>query len=172
MAKRYERFGDMQKAIDCWKEFAVIKKSKGSYFLAYYGLKQVSRLYGMIGEDAKSKDFLSESDSLKLDESYLDIYDKYFFAFELEVSGKIRDSIDAYENVAKYFIEIKNYFLAADAYEHAAENRYKLGMAVKNYSLPHEAWMNNSRYWMDLGEADDSKWSEERKKYYNKLYRE
>ena len=80
MAKRYERFGDKKKAIDCWMEFSDIKKGKGSYFLAYYGLKQVSRLYGILGDDVKSKDFLLESNSLKLDESYLDIYNKYLFA--------------------------------------------------------------------------------------------
>jgi len=171
MAKRFEKYNDHGKAMECWQRYAEIKMKKGSYFLAYFGMRQVSRLARKLGNEKVLAKANKEAESLER-ENYPHYHDHYYNAISLEIRGKVRDSIEAYESLGNYFNEIGNYFLAADSFEHAAESRHKAGLPVKDYGLPHEAWSMNSRYWMEQGEQDDSKWSKERREYYEKLYRE
>jgi len=170
MAKRLESFGDWRHAIECWQRYSDIKLEKGSYFLAYFGYRQVIRLSDANGEKNSSQNARRMIEKLEK-EDYPEVHDLFYVPLRYEIDGNIRDSITAYEELGDLFKERKNYFLAADAYEHAAEGRHKMGLPVKDYGLPHEAWGMNSKYWTEQGEEDDSKWSEERKDYYDKLYR-
>lgn len=171
MAKRYETFSELEKAVECWKRFSEIKLNKGSYFLAYFGKMQVSRIYCKAGDVQMSNAALSEAKEIERD-NFKQFHDRFFSALELEINGNIRESIFVYEDIGDHFKDIGNFFLAADAYEHAAENRHKIGMPVRNYELPLDAWSKNSRFWMEKGEDDDSRWSEERKRFYHMLYKE
>ncbi|HPR42132.1 MAG TPA: hypothetical protein PK718_06245 [Candidatus Methanofastidiosa archaeon] len=171
MAKRLEAFGDLEMAMECWKRFSDIKMEKGSYFLAYFGKMQVLRLARRVNDGPAINDFYKETENLRKDD-YLILHDMYYNAIRLEIEGKIRDSVGAYEELGDFFKEKGNFFLAADAYDHAAEGRHKLGMPVKDYGLPQDAWNMNANYWLEKGEDDDSKWSKERREYYEKLYRD
>jgi hypothetical protein len=171
MAKRLESFGDMEMAMECWKRYCDIKLKKGSYFLAYFGLNQVVRLSRTIKDEKTTIEASKGIESLEKKDFPL-MYERYYRAIRFEIDGRIRDSVWAYEELGDHFKCEGNYFLAADAYDHAAEGRHKLGMAVKDYGLPHDAWNMNANYWLEQGEEDDSKWSKERKEYYEKLYRE
>ncbi|MHC1604896.1 MAG: hypothetical protein ACXQTP_02875 [Candidatus Methanofastidiosia archaeon] len=173
IAKRFERVGEIDKARDCWENFSQIKVEKGSYLLAAYGYRHVSRLFQMARKEEKSinamiksRDCASKADS-----------DIYFFisnelAFILEMTGRLKDALDCCEEVGSELEKAGKYFLAADAYEHAAELRYRLGMPTRDYSLPIDAWRKNATYWQEKGESDDAEWSKERKRYYKTLFRQ
>lgn len=173
MAKRYEKVGDIRGAIASWNSFSELKESKGSYFLAAYGYYQCSRLSTIQKEIDLSISYLKRSLTLTAANSFsVDLFLSYDLACKYEVSGNLRYALDQYESIGAKYESDNQFFIAADAYEHAAEIRYALGLPARTYDLPLEAWEKNSLYWQQLGEEDDAKWSRERKQFYKSLYRE
>ncbi|MHC1609192.1 MAG: hypothetical protein ACXQS3_03105 [Candidatus Methanofastidiosia archaeon] len=173
IAKRYEKVGEIKKAIEYWENYSKLKIKKGSYFLAAYGYCHTSRLLASIGKYGKSADLMQKARNYS---EKTDIPTSLFFSYELafkfEMDGALKDALECYEDIGFLQEKLGNYFLAADAFEHAAELRYALGKPTKEYELPQKAWSKNSQYWDDKGEKDDAKWSKERKRFYNTLYRE
>ena len=173
MAKRYERLGDVDGALCSWEAFAGLKVSKGSYFLAAYGYYQCSRLTAALSRYEESVSYLEQARAQSSRHGFLlDAFLAYEVACRYEVAGLMRQALGIYEDIGRSQEEAHNYFVAADAYEHAAEIRYALGLPARTYDLPLDAWEKNSLYWQQQGEHDDAEWSQERKKFYRSLYRE
>jgi tetratricopeptide (TPR) repeat protein len=173
MAKRYEKVNDVEGAIGCWNAFSELKESKGSYFLAAYGYYQCSRLATTSRQTEQSIAHLQKALRLTAAHSFsLDLFLSYDLACKYEVTGHLRQALEQYESIGKKYESDSQYFIAADAYEHAAEIRYALGLPARTYDLPLDAWEKNSLYWQQMGEEDDAKWSRERKQFYKSLYRD
>jgi tetratricopeptide (TPR) repeat protein len=173
MAKRYEKIGDNERAVECWQKFSELKEKKGSYFLAAFGHFHLSRLHAALGNVERSISSLEKAHSnAHKSELPFSLFISYELAFTYEREGELRKALDCYEQLGEAQERAERYFLAADAYEHAAELRHEIGMAAKTYELPLIAWKKNSEYWDTKGESDDAQWSEERKRYYKALYRQ
>ena len=76
---------------------------------------------------------------------------------------------DRYETIGDFFYARDNFFVAADAYEHAAEIMALAGEDISDYDVPADAWQKNYEYWKAQGEMDDAEWSLKRIDSYRTL---
>ena len=78
--------------------------------------------------------------------------------------------IELYESLGAFFEQRHVEFLAADAYEHAAEMMVEAGRDVAGYRKPIELWEKNIKHWEEHGHDHDAVWSREHIALYKKLF--
>jgi hypothetical protein len=78
--------------------------------------------------------------------------------------------IDIYGALGAFAEELGDHFIAADAYEHAAEIKVKAGQSITDYVEPIEQWEKNAVYWRKQGHEDDACWSARHIALYRALF--
>ena len=94
----------------------------------------------------------------------------YRHALLAERAERLESSIEIYEALGAFAEELRNHFLAADAYEHAAEIKIKVGQSITDYDNPIKQWEKNAAYWREHGHEDDASWSEHHIALYQKVF--
>ena len=159
-------------SVEAWREFADLKASKGSYALAVHGYLNAAFLCERQAESLEQAfDLLAEAflHARKAGSKELALIVAYHHAMLAEGAGRWDVCIEVYEMLGKYCEEQGSYFLAADAYEHAAEVMAETGQKVAGYTKPIELWERNARHWRELGHEDDALWSERHIELYKSL---
>lgn len=154
-----------------WLEFAEKKAAKGSYALAVYGYLQAGCLSRssephQLGEIYQAALALCERAGYR----ELAMIVAYTWAAALEVAGDTQGALAVYERLGRFLESKAAWFMAADAYEHAAQLLAEAGGEVESYAKPLELWERNAHYWREQGELDDARWSERRKVLYRRLH--
>lgn len=86
-----------------------------------------------------------------------------------ERSADAQSAARSYERLGAFCEKEGALFLAADAYEHAAEMLAKSGRDVSGYLKPSELWERNARYWEERGNSGDASWSRRHAELYRLL---
>ena len=94
----------------------------------------------------------------------------YRHALLAERAERWEAGIGVYEALGALAEELGSHFLAADAYEHAAEIMVRAGKPVAGYGKPIEQWEKNAAYWREQGHEDDASWSERHIALYRTLF--
>jgi hypothetical protein len=171
-ARELEERARAENSAGLWQEFADLKAKKGSYVLAVHGYlssalicEQEKRLDGAL--DLLEKAFQNARRARSKELAAIVAYRRALLA-EQEKQWDL--CIAIYEELGAFCEELKSYFLAADAYEHAAEIMAKTGRNVAAYTKPVELWQKNAGYWRELGQEDDAQWSDRRIALYTTLF--
>ncbi|MFH1006104.1 MAG: hypothetical protein V1800_01215 [Candidatus Latescibacterota bacterium] len=155
-----------------WEAYAELKARKGSYALGIHGVMNAASLYEARGEGDLAVCAYEQGLTTAMRAGYkeLAVILTYRMA-QIYESGKDWDAcIAVYERLGAFCEKRELYFLAADAYEHAAEMMVRAGRKVTAYRKPIELWKQNARYWEDRGEEDDALWSRQHIALYEKLF--
>lgn len=157
---------------DKWKEYAELKTLKGSYALGIHGYMNAGSLYEAHGETDAAVTAYERGLSAAMRAGYkeLAVILAYRMAQVYERAENWNDSIAAYERLGKFCEEKDAHFLAADAFEHAAEIMVQAGRDVTHYTKPIELWERNIRHWEEHGHDHDAVWSREHIELYKKLF--
>jgi hypothetical protein len=158
---------------ESWTAFADLKAGKGSYVLAVLGHINAAILH----EHAGGKDSAGSSYQRafevcrkgKCRDLAVIVMDRW--AQMLEEAGDLPGSALVYERLGAFCEEHEAVFLAADAFEHAAEMLKKSGRDVSGYAKPIELWERNARQWDEQGHPDDALWSRRHIDLYRELVR-
>ncbi len=155
-------------SVEAWQEFASLKASKGSYALAAHGFLSAALVCEKKGCFDAAFDLLAKAfqTACRARSKELAMIVAYHHALLAERAGKWEACIEVYENLGKFCEEQGSHFLAADAYEHAAEILATLGRDVHDYTKPIELWKKNAAYWREMGHEDDAQWSERHVELY------
>ena len=158
-------------SVEAWQEYADLKVAKGSYLLAVYGYMNAARQCEQKGCLEQAIDLLRRAyhNALQTGSKELLLTVAYQQAMLAERAQRWEVCLEAYEAFGRYCEEQGSYFLAADAFEHAAEIMAKAGMDVTAYTKPVELWERNARYWRERGHEEDAHWSERHVGLYQKL---
>jgi tetratricopeptide (TPR) repeat protein len=168
-----EGAGNYKDAVKYWLRYAKGKGRKGSLLLETYGHINVARNYEKMGNWKNAATYYQKAseNAEKLDTPTLSIIPTLLNCLMYYVGGYYKQCIGCYEKLGGMLYRRKNYFLSADAYEHAAEVMYQMGMDTEKYLKPVSVWRRNARYWREQGNADDAEWSLRRIELYRKLFR-
>ena len=170
-AREIEHIARADGSADHWMDYATRKIAKGSYLLAVHGYMNAAHAYER--NDVWDSVIECYDQAIRICEQagYVELLVllTYRLSHTYEHCGDLDNCIAQYERLG-HFLEDINTFLAADAYEHAAEIMLKSGKDVSAYNKPIDAWKKNARYWEEQGEFDDAEWSEERVGLYKKLF--
>jgi hypothetical protein len=149
-------------SVEAWREFAALKAGKGSYALAAHGYLSAALLREKQGNLDQAFDLLAKAfhNACRARSKELAMIIAYHHAMIAEQAEKWDVCIEVYESLGKLCEDLGSYFLAADAYEHAAEVMEKTGREADGYSKPVELWQRNAAYWRAMGHEDDAQWSE------------
>ena len=160
-------------SVEAWQEFASLKASKGSYALAVHGYMSAALLCEKGERAEQAHDLLDKAfhNACRARSKELAMVVAYHHAMLAERAGKWDVCREIYEMLGRFCEDLDSYFLAADAYEHAAEAMAQTGDNVEDYTKPVELWQRNARYWRDLGHEDDAQWSERHIELYRRLFR-
>ena len=147
-----------------WERYARIKALKGSYVLAAIGLMEAGDLHKQAGKLEQAAQHYQQASDLtaKTKNPELNMLVGSRLARIYETQGDLEACFRAYDRLGDLLGEQGAIFLAADAYEHAAEALLGSGQDLKAYSKPISAWQRNAEYWEARGEQDDADWSRER----------
>lgn len=151
-----------------WLEYASLKASKGSYAMAAMGSLNAGIIFESSGEtrDAAKAYEQGFADCVKGGLKELALLLTSRLGALAERAGDFSAAAKAFEKLGVFF-EAKNaVFLAADAYEHAAEMLCAGGSDISDYRKPAELWLCNAGYWAEKGHADDEAWSRKRAELY------
>lgn len=170
-AREEEKKGQYDAAIALWKNYAELKESKGSYFLCMYGHFNAARICDKVQRWKEAAEFF-ETASTRAER----IGERSLWAFFMtmacqmhEKAGDYNACKDRYETIGDFFYARDNFFVAADAYEHAAEIMALAGEDISDYNVPADAWQKNYEYWKAQGDMDDAEWSLKRIDSYRTL---
>lgn len=170
-ARRLETQARRQRSAELWREFAERKEAKGSYALAVYGYLRAGALI-----DPSALEELTAVYDAALDVCQRAGYRElamivaYTWAEALEAGGDGRGALAVYERLGRFLEREEAWFMAADAYEHAAQVLAETGGEVRDYHKPLELWERNARFWREKGDHADARWSEERQALYRRLH--
>jgi tetratricopeptide (TPR) repeat protein len=171
-ARELEERARTKRTAEAWQEFADLKAKKGSYTLAVHGYlsgaficEQEKRLETALNLLEKAFQNARRAKSKELA-----VIVAYRRALLAEQAGQWVQCIGVYEELGAFCEELGNYFLAADAYEHAAEVMERTGRDTTTYTKPIRLWRENARYWRELGQEDDAQWSERHIVLYTSLF--
>lgn len=156
---------------EAWQEYADLKAGKGSYLLAVHGYMNAALFCERQGHTARTLDLFQRAfqNAQKAGSKELLLMVAYRYAMLAEQVGQWGVCLDIYESLGRYCEEQGSFFLAADAYEHAAEVMVKAGMDVTSYAKPVQMWKRNAEYWRQRGQEEDACWSERHLDLYRKL---
>lgn len=157
---------------DRWTQYAELKTLKGSYTLGIHGYINAATLFEARGEITSTLSAYAHGLSAAMRAGYkeLAVILTYRMAQVYERAENWNDSIAAYERLGKFCEEKDAHFLAADAFEHAAEIMVQAGRDVTHYTKPIELWERNIRHWEEHGHDHDAVWSREHIELYKKLF--
>jgi len=154
-----------------WLDFASLKAGKGSYAPAAMGFLNAGTLLEAAGNSAAAAGAYQSGFSVcvkgKLKEAALLIVSR--LAALAERGSDFSAAVSAYEKLGAFFEAQKAFFLAADAYEHAAEMLFSGGDDISAYRKPAELWLLNAQYWAKSGNSGDEAWSRRRAELYLEL---
>ncbi|MEA1945022.1 MAG: hypothetical protein U9N07_06815 [Euryarchaeota archaeon] len=171
-AREIEHRARANGSADHWMDYAACKMKKGSYLLAIHGYMNAAHAYERNDAWDNAIECYDQAIGICKQVGYIEpmVLLTYRLSYIYEHCGDLDNCIAQYDRLG-CFLEDINTFLAADAYEHAAEIMLKSGKDISNYNKPIDAWKKNARYWEERGELDDAEWSEERILLYKKLVR-
>lgn len=157
---------------DKWNEYAELKSLKGSYTLGIHGYMNAASLYEACDEMDAAVAAYERGLSAAMRAGYkeLAVILTYRMAQIYERKKNWDACIAVYERLGNFCKEKGAHFLAADAYEHAAEVMVQAGKDVTHYRKPIEMWEQNAQYWEKQGHEDDATWSRQHLELYNKLF--
>lgn len=157
---------------DAWREFASLKASKGSYILACHGFFSGALAYEQSGDIERALKMYTEAfnNARRARSRELAVMVAYRQALVAEQVERLDVCIQIYEELGAFAEELGNHFIAADAYEHAAEMRAKTGQPVLDYRSPIEQWEKNAAFWRTQGHEDDAAWSERHIRLYKTVF--
>jgi hypothetical protein len=159
-------------AAGAWQEFAALKAKKGSYILASYGYFNGALACEQEGDLEHSFELYTQAfqNARRTGSKELALMVAYRHALLAERTERWEAGIGVYEALGAFAEELGNHFLAADAYEHAAEIMSRTGKPVVGYVKPIEQWEKNAAYWRERGKEDDASWSERHIALYRTLF--
>jgi len=171
-ARELEERARANKSAEAWQEFADIKAQKGSYTLAVHGYLSSALICEQEKRLETALDLLAKAfqNARRAKSRELAVIIAYRRALLAEQAEQWDQCIGVYEELGAFCEELGNYFLAADAYEHAAEVMARIGRDTAAYSKPIQLWRKNARYWRELGKEDDAQWSERHIALYTSLF--
>ena len=171
-ARRLEAEARKTGTAEEWQQFAALKAGKGSYVLACHGFFSAALACEQAGdiEQAFSLHAQAFQNAQRAKSKELAVMVAYRHALLAERAERWETCIGIYEALGAFAEELKNYFIAADAYEHAAEMRVKAGQSIADYRKPIEQWEKNADYWREQGHEDDASWSERHIALYKKVF--
>jgi len=157
---------------DAWQEFATLKAGKGSYVLACHGFFSGALTCEQAGDIDQALALYAQAfqNARRAKSNELAVIVAYRHALLAERSARWEACIETYESLGVFAEELGNRFVAADAYEHAAEIMVKTGQTVADYRKPIEQWEKNAAYWREQGHEDDASWSERHIALYKTLF--
>ncbi len=161
-ARRLEERARKAGTAEAWQEFAALKAGKGSYALAACGFFNSALVCEQAGDAEQAFGFYHRAfqNARRARSMELALMIAYRHAILAEKAEKWQACIGAYEAMGALAEELGNHFIAADAYEHAAEIKVKTGESAAGYAKPVEQWEKNAAYWRKRGHEDDASWSE------------
>ena len=155
-----------------WRKYADIKIRKGSHALGIHGCLNAACLADGRGDTGAAVAAYLEAVDTAMGAGYREL--AVILTYRLcELHERAQDwdaAIVAYEHLGGFCEQQEAYFLAADAYEHAAEMMVKAGREVSDYLKPIELWERNARYWEEEGHDHDAVWSRNHILLYRKLF--
>ena len=171
-ARRLEEEVRKAGTAEAWQEFAGLKAGKGSYILASYGFFNGALVCEQEGDVEQAFHLYTQAfqNAHRSGSKELALMVAYRHALLAERAERWETCIDAYEALGAFAEELGNHFIAADAYEHAAEIMVKIGKSVAGYMKPIEQWQRNAAYWQQQGHDDDASWSEHHIALYRTLF--
>ena len=155
-----------------WQEFAALKAQKGSYTLATYGYFNAALACEQAGDIEQSFGLYAQAfqNARRAGSKEVALMVAYRHALLAERAERWEAGIGVYEALGALAEELGSHFLAADAYEHAAEIMVRAGKPVAGYGKPIEQWEKNAAYWRERGQEDDASWSERHIALYKALF--
>ncbi len=158
--------------VGAWQEFAALKAKKGSYVLASHGYFNGALACEQEGDIEQSFGLYAEAfqNARRAGSKELALMVAYRHALLAERAERWEAGIGVYEALGAFAEELGNHFLAADAYEHAAELMARAGRPVAGYIKPIEQWEKNAAYWREKDHEDDASWSERHIALYRTLF--
>lgn len=155
-----------------WREYAELKVSKGSYVLGIHGYLHVATCSERDGDRDAAAAAYEAAFEVATRARYRDL--AVILTYRLcqlhEQAGDWQAGIRAYERLGAFCERLEAWFLAADAYEHAAELMVRAGQPVSGYHKPIEMWERNIAHWEEKGEEDDADWSRNHIELYRRLF--
>lgn len=157
---------------DTWKEYAQLKTRKGSYALGIHGYMNAASLCEARGEMDVAVSAYEHALAAAMRAGYkeLAVILTYRMAQIHERAEDWDACISVYEQLGKFCEEKGAHFLAADAFDHAAEIMVQAGRNVAHYTKPIEIWEHNARHWEEHGHDHDAVWSRKHIELYKKLF--
>ena len=155
-----------------WRQYAEIKVRKGSYALGIHGYLNVATRCERDGDRAGAATAYEAGFAVAAGARYREL--AVILTYRLcQLHEQAQDwdaGIAAYERLGAFCEGLEAWFLAADAYEHAAELMVRAGRDVTGYGKPLELWERNARHWDDQGEEDDAVWSRRHMDLYRAVF--
>jgi hypothetical protein len=171
-ARRLEKEAREAGTSQAWGEFAFLKAQKGSYVLAAYGFFNAALACEQTG-DIEQAFFLypqAFKNARCAGSKELALMVAYRHALLAEKAERWELCISVFEALGAFAEELGSHFLAADAYEHAAEIMVRAGKPLVEYTRPIGQWKENAAYWREQGHEDDAAWSERHIALYKALF--
>lgn len=171
-ARMKEDRASREETPEIWEEFADLKAQKGSYLLSALGYMNGAILCEREGQAGQATVLYNKAFEICQRAKYKELLVIVSYRCAA-LSERLRNwdgCIGAYERLGHFCEEVGSYFLAADAYDHAAETMIKAGRDVSGYTKPIELWERNALYWEERGEEDDAEWSRRHIGLYRKLF--
>ncbi len=171
-ARRLEEEARRTGTVEAWQQLAVLKAGKGSYVLACHGFFSGALACERAGDIEQAFSLYAQAfqNAQRAKSKELAVMVAYRHALLAERAKRWEPCIGIYEALGAFAEELKNYFIAADAYEHAAEMKVKAGQSIVDYRKPIEQWEKNAAYWREQGHEDDASWSERHIALYKKVF--
>lgn len=155
-----------------WTEFGEAKARKGSYALAALGHLNAAILQEGAGEKERAAvSYERAYEAGRKGGCELALVVAHRWAQLLERAGEREAAAAVHEKLGAFCEERGALFLAADAYEHAAELLQGAGRDVSGYSKPLELWERNARHWEERGHPEDARWSRRHAELFKALVR-
>ena len=155
-----------------WKAYADLKTRKGSYTLGIHGYLNAATLFEARGDMKNALAVYADGVAAAMRTGNRDfaVILTYRMAQIHENARNWDAAILVYEDLGRFCEEKGEHFLAADAYEHAAEMMVLAGRSTADYTKPISAWEDNIRHWEAHDHDHDAVWSRNHIDLYKKLF--
>ena len=172
LARRLEKEAREAGTSQAWEEFAFLKSQKGSYVLAVYGFFNAALACEQRGDIEQAFSLYPQAfiNARRTGSNELALIVAYRHALLAEKAERWELCISIFETLGAFAEELGSHFLAADAYEHAAEIMAKAGKPLVGYTKPIDQWKENAAYWRNQGHEEDAAWSERHIALYKALF--
>jgi tetratricopeptide (TPR) repeat protein len=171
-ARRLEEEARRTGTAEAWQLYAALKAGKGSYVLACHGFFSGALACEQAGDVEKAFSLYAQAfqNARSAKSKELAVMVAYRHALYAERAARWDACIKIYETLGSFAEELGNHFIAADAYEHAAEMSIKAGHSIADDAKSIKQWQKNAAYWHEQGHDDDASWSERHISLYKKVF--